>query len=489
MNFWDQIAGEKHLLDFPQTPYGPLGLLYPNTYSIGISSLGFQQVYRLFRQSGVSVERIFYDPQGRETRSVENRTPLFRFPILGATYTYELDLVNLITMLIRGGVPPLSEQREEGSPILIVGGMAATANPRILERIADAVALGEGEGIVEAVSRAWIANAGHSRRQCLEALAELPHLYVPAVHGAFDRNRFSFHELDPINAFPCHTVILPQNDEFGGAFLLEMSRGCTYRCKFCIVHYMNGSGRYRDFSSLIEILERYQDTYRKVGLLGAAVADHPQVVEVTEWLVRRGKQVSTSSLRAEKISERFLDLLRDGGQHTITVAPETGATSSRREMLKGVRDEKYFRLAEWAGKRRFTGIKLYFLIGVPGADPMQEASEIIQFGQTMSDLFTANGGGRIVVSVSPFVPKPTTPWEGEGLWDPKMVKKASRLIRKMLAFRGNVKVPPVNVKEALAETALTWAGPEITDELLRLAQGEISLENAFKDYHRLAPIR
>ncbi|MGC9327345.1 MAG: B12-binding domain-containing radical SAM protein [Candidatus Hinthialibacter sp.] len=482
MTFLDLIARERHLLSFPNAPHGPVGLIYPNVYTVGMASLGFQQIYRLMRESSVSVERIFYDKKGRETRSIENKTPLFRFPILAASFTYELDIINLLQMLIRGGVNPLSDPRGDGAPILIVGGQAASANPRLLQRIADVVYLGEGEELVPQLCQTLIERRDQPRRKILEALAEIPSVYAPSVHGEFERSRFSFHTVIPIDKVPCHTAILAGDDEFGGAFLLELSRGCKYHCKFCIVHYMNGTARYRDYDSLIDVLDHYKDQYQKVGLLGAAVADHPRVEDITEWLVRRGKQASTSSLRAERLTERFLDLLREGGQHNITVAPESGDLNIRKSMLKGVRDDQYFQLAEWAGKRRFPSLKLYFIIGAPGADPMQEAAGIVRFSSRMGDLFSGSGGGRITVAVSPFVPKPTTPWQCEEMWDPKAVKKAARYIRKKLAFRGNMKVPPVNVKEARAEAILSWCGPEITGDLLRLAEEEISIESAFQNF-------
>ncbi len=482
MNFWNRIAAEKHLLNYPAMPYGPIGMIYPNAYSVGMASLGYQQIYRHFKESGFSVERIFFDKKERETRSVENHTPLFRFPILTCSYTYELDILNLIKMMVRGGVEPLSENRGEDSPILIMGGQAATSNPNLLNRIADVVVLGEGETVVQQIAQCLSEYENSSRQSCLEALSNLPYTYVPSIHQHFDRDQFPKHSLEPIDTYPCHTVIQAEHDEFGGAFLLEMSRGCHYRCKFCIVHYMNGMARYRNYDLLIDVLEHHKDNFQKVGLLGAAVADHPRVEDISEWLVQHGKQVSTSSLRAEKISERFLDLLRDGGQHTITVAPETGATESRKRMRKGVKDEKYLRLAEMAGSRGFPRLKLYFLIGVPASDPMQEADEIINFCQKINNVFQQSGGGQLIATVSPFVPKPTTPWEEEHLWDAKSIKKASRIIRKHLTFRGNIKVRSVNVKEAKVETVLTWAGDEITDELVQLAMGDLPIESAFKDF-------
>lgn len=482
MTFWDTISAEQHLLSFPETPHGPIGHIYPNTYSVGMASLGYQQIYRLFHESGFSVERVFLDRKGRETTSIENRTPLFRFPILTACYTYELDIVHIVQMLYRGGVAPLNEQRDETSPLLIVGGQAATANPKLLERIADVVALGDGEHTVQRLARVLVETQGKPKPAILDELAKIPHVWVPKVHGRYDQNLIRSNSLEPLDEFDSHSVILSKDDEFGGAFLLEVSRGCMYRCKFCIVHYMNGTARYRKYDDLIRQLDAHKNRYRKVGLLGAAVADHPRVEDVTEWLVEHGKQVSTSSLRAERITERFLDLLRAGGQHNITVAPETGGMDTRKMMRKGVKHEKYYRLAEWAGQRRFPAMKLYFVLGIPGGEPMQEAEDIIAFGQQMSEAFSGNGGGRLTLTVSPFVPKPTTPWADGDLWEPKTIKKASRLIRKHLAFRGNIKVPPVNVKEARLETVFSWAGPEITDDLLRLAQGEITLESAFKDF-------
>ncbi len=483
MSFKDKLAQERHLLSYPETPYGPLGMIYPNVYGVGMACLGFQQIYRLFQEAGIAAERIFFDKKGRETRSVDNQIPLFRFPYLATSYTYELDIIHLLQMLIRGGVEPLWQSRGESSPILIVGGQASTANVRLLTRIADIVVIGEGEGVVSTLAQTLIEAQGLPRMDVLTRVAQrVPHVFVPAVHEVYDPTIHTAHSMDEIDEVDCHSIMLAPHDEFSGAFLLEVSRGCMYRCKFCIVHYMNGSARYRKYDNLITVLDRYQDGYHKVGLLGAAVADHPQVEDITEWLLMRGKQVSTSSLRAERITERFLDLLKDAGQQNITVAPETGGIETRKTMRKGVKDEKYIRLAEWAGKRRFPSMKLYFLIGTPEAEPMQEANDIIEFSKMINGAFTKAGGGRLTITVSPFVPKPTTPWADGGLWEPKTVKKASRIIRKELAFRNNVRVPPVNVKEARAETVLSWSGPELTDELLRLAYGETSLENAFKDF-------
>jgi radical SAM superfamily enzyme YgiQ (UPF0313 family) len=480
MGFWEQIANETHLIEYAETPHGPVGYMYPNTYSVGMACLGYQQVYRLFRNAGVSVERIFYDKKGRETRSVENRTPLFRFPILAASYIYELDILNLLKMLIRGGVEPLWEDRSDDAPILLMGGTAATDNPALLTRIADAVFLGESEFYIEKIADVFKANPGQPRDTLLQQLATIPHLYVPKIHGEYDPAQHRSHLMSPIDGVPCHSGILAPDDEFGGAFLLELSRGCKYRCKFCVVHYMSGTARYRQYDSLIEVLEQYKDRYQKVGLLGAAVADHPHVEEIAEWVVRHGKQVSTSSLRAERLNRNLLSLLKQGGQRTITVAPESGSLEIRRGLLKGVKDEKYFLLAEEAGKQRFQQIKLYFLLGTPHADPLEEAEAIIGFSETMASVFQKNGGGKIVVACSPLVQKPTTPWRDAPEWDAKRVKKASRIIRKKLAFQGNLKVPPVNVKEARLEAILSWMGKEAADELVAMARQDKEIEHGFE---------
>ncbi|MDX9752320.1 MAG: radical SAM protein [bacterium] len=480
MSFWDHVAAEKHLLPYPESPWGPVGFLYPNQYSVGMASLGYQQVYRLFRMQGLSVERVFFDKKGRETRSVENQTPLFRFPLLAASYIYELDILNLVQMLLHGGVAPMAAERGDDAPLLLMGGTAASDNPALLARLADAIVLGEGEGVIPAIAAALQETGFGSKAKLLAKLAAIPHIYVPAIHGEYNAAQFTRYLLDPIDSVPCHTAILAPADEFSGAFLLELCRGCKYRCKFCVVHYMSGTARYRKMEDLLGVLEMYKDHYSKVGLLGAAVADHPQVTEVAEWVVRQGKQVSTSSLRAERLNGPLLDLLQQGGQKTITVAPEAGDLEIRRNLLKGVKDEKYFALAEEAGKRGFQQIKLYFLLGTPGADPMDEASAIIQFAETMGAIFSKNGGGKLVVACSPLVPKPTTPWADVPLWDAKQIKKASRVIRKKLAFQGNMKVPPINVKEAVLEALLSWAGPDAIDEILRLAHANESIEQGFE---------
>ncbi|MBD3265366.1 hypothetical protein GF373_01745, partial [bacterium] len=237
MSFWDQIAKEKHLLDYPDTPHGPVGFMYPNQYSVGMACLGYQQVYRLMRNAGLSVERVFYDKKRRETRSIENHTPLFRFPFLAASYIYELDIIHLIQMMLHGGVEPLRENRWDDGPLLLLGGTAATANPPLVSRIADAVVLGESEYTIDKIAEIFKQHASLGKKEMLEKLAELNFVYVPAIHGVFDKEVHASYALEPIDAVPCHSAILAESDEFHGAFLLELSRGCKYRCKFCVVHY------------------------------------------------------------------------------------------------------------------------------------------------------------------------------------------------------------------------------------------------------------
>lgn len=461
---------ERFLIDLPGSGFFPVAMTYANTYPVAMSSLGFQHVLRLFAEAGTQVERVCISGQLGAPQSLETGRPLAAFPLVAVSLNYELDVFHLVRMLVESGIPPLAKDRGPNDPIVVVGGVAPTAHPAIVEDIADAVALGEAEGIVGPMIMA-LRETLDDRDAALQALDAVPHLYLPIL-GAKERfERDEPFRLPNLAGTPCHSIGITTEDQFGGAFLLEVSRGCSHRCKFCVISYAVGGWRFRPASELKETIDTFRPGIHKVGLLGAAVADHPELDELAAFLVERGLSFSTSSLRADRLSDSFLRMLKRGGNNTITLAPETGDEARRQEVGKRMSDDAILDVAERAGRMRFQKLKLYWVVGMPGEDLDVEMSSLIQMSREIESAFTRSGGGQVVCSVSPFVPKAYTPYADAPQPTPKAMRRVQRRIRRELAFRGRIKVPPHSVWEAHIEGALSVLPRELlTPRLLRVGR-------------------
>ena len=465
---------EIPLIDIPRGGSLPVAMCYPNVYPIAMTSLGFQQVLRLFVEAGAHVERVCAPgEEGGEARSLESGRPLSSFALLAFSLTYELDVFSLVRMLAGAGIAPLAKDRREGDPIVLVGGVASSAHIPLVEDIADVIALGEAEPVIASmVDR--LAGSADGRVAMLETLQEQPHIYVPALGTASGLGDITSAVLKDFQSHPCHSIILSPDDQFGGAFLVEVSRGCSHRCKFCVITYYVGGWRFRKAADLEASIDEYRGQIRKVGLLGAAVADHPELDRLAAFLVERGLHFSTSSLRADRLSDTFLELLRRAGNNTITLAPEAGNEERRFDIGKRMENAVILDVAERAGRMRFPKIKLYWMIGSPGRDLWDEVTDVIEMSKVIDKTFVEAGGGRITCSVSPFVPKAHTPYADAPQVLPKEMRKALRRIRRELAFKGRIKVPPHSVWEAHIEAALSVLPKEIlTPRILRVGvEGE-----------------
>ncbi len=454
-------------------------IVYPNKYSVGMSSLAFQQIFRQMSISGLAVQRGFIDDELGEPRSFGTGEPLFRYPLVAYSLTYELDIFHLVRHLHRAGIPPLWQDRDERSPFVLVGGLAVSSNPAIAEEFADIICIGEGEPVIPLIAQALLAAPG-SRRSLLERLSGHTGLYIPALGFAQDRFGLTYRRVLNLAEYPCHSVILGQRDEFGGAFLVEVSRGCSRRCKFCLVAHRVGQARFRSAAEICDLIDRYRKRIRKVGLMGAAVADHPGLVAIAEHLVRSNLSFSTSSLRAERLTEEFLDLLRRGGNKTITLAPESADEAHRHALGKPIRSDQILDCVRRAACAGFPNLKLYWLIGTPGIEIHREVDGIIRFTQEIERLFTSHGGRRVTCTVSPWVPKPFTPLGGEPMAPVKELRRALRHVRRVLAFGGKTKVPPQDVWEAQIQASLSLREREfLTPRILRVACGGVNARDVF----------
>lgn len=328
-------------------------------------------------------------------RSVETRRPLSEFDCVFVSIAWELELVDLVRALKAAGVEPAREARRASHPLVIAGGPLTLANPEALSGICDAVFVGEADNLFGAIVGA-LAGAV-DRDDALARLARVPGVLVPAVHG--DDADAPAPVRAPAECLPVSTTRPNRPNVFGDAFLVEVGRGCPRACTFCVVR--KGS-RPAAFVEPGRVLASVPAGARRVGLVGAAVSDHPELLDIVEALVSREVRVTLSSVRADRLTRDLARLLAAGGLRTLTVAADGASEALRRRLRKGIRGERLVRCARLARDAGMRDLRLYLMVGLPdeSEDDLIEGANLIRSLSTILP---------VTVSVSPFVPKRGTP--------------------------------------------------------------------------------
>ncbi len=410
------------------------GLCYPSVYRVGMSCLAVHVIYQIINDMEQAVcERFFYDPL-LPPGSLESRFPPTSFKALGFSIQYELDYVNMLKFLLNSGIELDRAKRREG-PLIVVGGPVPSSNPLPILPFVDAVVVGEVEEqlpkILDAISH------GETREDQLELLAKIEGVYVPEISNGV--RRIYPRNLDHA-PYPVRQLI-PQVDEdsplcpvLGKAFLLEVSRGCPRRCRFCLESYLYHPFRARSYESLLELVDRGAalSGVEKVVCIGSAAGDLSYFPDLLRELVEKGFHISVPALNPYAITEPLLKAIQRGGQRTLTLAPETGSCPLQEVCGKRVDLSLFLEAVSTARKVGFKHLKLYLLIGLPG----ETVDDIVSSAELLREVARRGfSGPSLHVSVNPLIPKPHTPFQ----WLPMLPVQEYRRRFKMLV--GSAKLP------------------------------------------------
>lgn len=473
----DCLPSETHLGLKRVRDRGRCVLLSPNRYHVGMSSLAVHTLYGLLNAGGLICERAFLpdDAPGKTLRSLESRTPLAGFDFVLITSSFELDWLNIPAMLEAGGVPPLRQDREARHPLVIAGGPAVTMNPEPLADLVDACVIGEIEPIASEFTAA-LAESG-SREEVIERLEALPGVYVPAKPEYApelgpDRARVGRLYAPDLDEVLTESVVLTPHTEFSNRFLIEVGRGCGRSCRFCLARQIYHPTRARKPATLLGRIDKALQHTRRMGLVGAAISDYPWTEELFAGLRERKAEVSVSSVRAESVSEGLLAVLGASGQETLTIAPETGTEELRRSIGKGTSDEDIVRcikLGLVAGLPRY---KLYFMVGLPG-ETEEDAAAIPGL---IAQLRRRVPAATLSISVSPFVPKPHTPFENVSMLPESVLGRRLESVSAELHRAGIHDLTCGSARWSAAQAVLARGGRELGSALVEasLAGGGLS---------------
>ncbi len=407
----------------------PIALVYANSYYVGMSSLGLQTLYQMLnRRPDVVAERVFWTPS-EPPHSLESQQPLADFGLLGVSLSFELDVLNLVAMLHRSGLSVLACERDEDAPLVLAGGPVPTANPELLAPLIDAAYIGEAEEGLGRVVDVLVRTAAAPRSERRRALSALPSIYVPD-ESPVPVGRACLADLD---RYPVHSVVLTPDTEFGNMYLIEISRGCSRGCRFCLGGYLYRPLRQRSVPVIVAQAREGLRYRRTLGLVGAAVSDYSDIDTLVRSLRNLGAEIAVSSLRVHPLPESLLEALAESGTQTLTLAPEAGSERLRRLISKGVTQDHILDAAERASRHGFPQLKLYFIIGLPG-ETDDDVVAIAELAQAVRARFRR----RITVNVTPFVPKPHTPFEREAMAGAATLERRAKLLARSLRPAGIV---------------------------------------------------
>src|SRR5689334_19554732 len=502
MNSWEQrerarltLAKEVGYITKPHGSRLRVALAFPNTYWVGMSNLGYQTVYRLFNADpDIVCERFFLPPKQELAAlaaaraplvTLESQTPVSDFDIVAFSVSFEWDYVNVLTLLRLAGIPSYAADRSPNHPLVVVGGAVTFVNPEPLAPFADVIAAGEGEALVPGLRRAIAAAA--DRSDLLERLAGERGFYVPSFYEpqyAADGTLAGYAVKPGVDAplpvrkaalktteavDPPATTIFTPDTEFGSRFLIEVVRGCANLCRFCWAGYNYLPVRAFPKDRILQLAEQARPHSKRAGLVSIALCDHPEIEEILTRLVEMGYSISPASLRLDDITPTILRLLRQSGEKTITIAPETGSDRLRRVVNKTLTNDEILEAADMIFASGMENLKLYFMIGIPTEidDDLVAIRDLtLQLRERMLKHAKTRGNiGRIVGSVNPLVPKPGTAYQWLPMEDDRSIARKIKRMHSLMSGIDNVYFNIKSERHSFYQALLSLGDRRVADAI------------------------
>jgi len=468
-----------------------VALVYPNTYYVGMSNLGLHAVYHLLNaRPDIACERAFMPDAGYETDcslplvTIESQSHLDRFDVIGFSLSFELDYVNAVDALRRARLPIFARDRDDRHPLVIAGGPCASFNPEPLADVVDAFVIGDAEPVLDRLVCALV--EAEDKPDALARLQALPGVYVPAAYRPEYTPRGDFIRLAPaagapaaiqrlhvadLDQWPTHSRVLTPDTEFGNMFLIEICRGCAHACKFCVASPCYRPYRHRSLQQVLDIAAQGLAHRRTIGLVAAAVTDHPELEAIVLGLRRMKARISLSSVRADGVTPAVVEALGQSGARSITFAPEAGTEKLRRRLRKAITDEQYLAAARLAAANGIRRVRLYFMLGLPGeaADDIAAIPRLAHRVRRDADVI------QVTASVSAFVPKPHTAFEREAMAPVREIEAKLKALRSALHVEPGVKMAAESANWAFIQAALARGDRRLGAVIARACEGGGSL--------------
>ncbi len=472
----------------------PLIFAFPNTYTVGITSLGYQIVWATFAsRPDVEVSRLFTDISEPLPSSPE---------LLGFSISWELDYVNLLERLEFLQIPLESSQRSEEHPLVFGGGPVLTANPEPFAAFFDVILLGDGEVLLGDFIEAYKTVRDQKRLTKLRRLAQVPGIYIPSLYDVqYESSTGVIQSIHPVdseipkqvqkqtyrsNTLSASTVVT-EKAAWENIYMVEVVRSCPEMCRFCLASYLTLPFRTASLEgSLLPKIEQGLTVTNRIGLLGASVTQHPEFNQLLEYLNQPQYQdvrLSIASVRTNTVTQKLAETLARRETRSLTIAVESGSDRLRKIVNKKLENDEIIQAAINAKAGGLKGLKLYGMVGLPG----EELADVEATIEMMMAIKTAAPGLKLTLGCSTFVPKSHTPFQWFGV--DKAAEKRLKLLEKTLRSQG-IDFRPESYKWSVVQ-ALISRGDRRLSHLLKLVRhyGESlgSYRRAFKELRGQLP--
>lgn len=426
---------------------------FPDTYEIGMSHLGMKILYGLVNErEDAWCERVFAPDTDMEEQMRKNNVPLFAlesgdyltdFDMIGFTLQYELSYSNVLNMLELAGIPLLSEERKELTPIVAFGG-PCTCNPEPVAAFADIIFLGEGEYNTNEVLDLLklCKKENKSKQEFLMMAKDIEGIYVPSFYHDEYNEDGTLKSLTPVNGAPekikkaivpdmnkvyyPKSFVVPFIDVVHDRAVEEIFRGCIRGCRFCQAGFIYRPIREKSVETINAQAKALVDStgYDEVSLCSLSTSDHSRVNEMLtsliDWTAKDKINLALPSLRVDNFSDELANKLIQVRKSGLTFAPEAGTQRLRDVINKNVTEDEVLRTCNKAFSKGWTSVKLYFMMGLP-TETMEDIEGIAQLAGKVVDAYYQNpdrpkgAGVSVSVSCASFIPKPFTPFQ----WEPE----------------------------------------------------------------------
>lgn len=435
----------EYLLFTPAVPESnaiPTIFAFPNEYSVGITSLGYQIVWAtLAMRSDLQVSRLFTDIN----------EPLPQQPeLLGFSLSWELDYVNILNILESLEIPIRAKNRSaKNHPIVFGGGPVLTANPEPFADFFDVILLGDGENLLGDFIEAYKAVRGADKQAQLKYLAQVPGVYIPSLYEViYESADGAIKSIEAIekdipalvqkqtyrgNTLSASTVVT-EKAAWENIFMVEVVRSCPEMCRFCLASYLTLPFRTASLEgSLIPAIEKGLTVTKRLGLLGASVTQHPEFESLLDYLNQSkydDVRLSIASVRTNTVTEKLAKILSNRDTKSITIAVESGSDRLRKIINKKLANDEIIEAAVNAKSGGLKAIKLYGMVGLPG----EEVEDLDATVEMILALKKAAPGLKLSFGCSTFVPKSHTPFQWFGV--NSQSEKRLKFLEKQLHSKG-----------------------------------------------------
>jgi len=445
-------------------------MAFPGIYSFALSSLGYMWLFKTIDEvEDVNVEMVCTDTK-------KTSLMIKDINLIGFSFSFDLDFLNIFKILQKYKIPFKAKDRNSSHPLVFGGGPVLSANPEPFCEFFDFIIIGDGEQTNIKAIQVCKENKSLEKAKILEKLSEIEGIYVPSLKQKFVKK--SHCELSQCISTP----ILSEKSFFKNTFIIEIARGCSNRCGFCLASYLNLPARFIEYEEIINTIDLGLENTDKIALLGALISAHPRFTEICEYISIKASdkkiEMSVSSLRADSIAPNVVKTLVKCGQKNTTIAIEAGSERLRKVINKNLSEEQILQTAKTARQNGLKGLKIYAMIGLP----TETKEDLIETVNLAKKLKAENKGFDLTFSFNSFVPKPHTPFQWCKRDDTKTLEKKINYLKKEFHKLG-IKARFSSPKWDYWQTLLSRGSRDLADYLVKVYElgGNIG---AFKSAYR-----